>query len=173
MTMPEWVHHLSAWTDRHAGLGGWVGAIGALLAILAAWIIARQEYNRAKRQVRERRREEIDLITKIVTDFEAQMQQYKALGLNSKEAAEFDIVHTNDPEAHGMSDLALMPVMQWPTVEMYAEFKRYWFASLTFRKMAATTNANKRELYEEWQKRQDEYLKRLMQSIGRARRNSG
>lgn len=34
------------WFERHAGLGGWVGGIGAIIAIFAAWYLAHAEYTR-------------------------------------------------------------------------------------------------------------------------------
>jgi hypothetical protein len=37
-------------SDDHAGLGGWIGAIGAIVAIFAAWGLARSEYRRTRRE---------------------------------------------------------------------------------------------------------------------------
>ena len=37
------------WFERHASLGGWVGAVGAIAAIFAAWLLAQTEYLRAQR----------------------------------------------------------------------------------------------------------------------------
>ena len=36
----------------------------------------------------------------------------------------------NDVEFHSMSDLAHMPITQWPSIESYASFKKYWFAAI-------------------------------------------
>jgi len=165
MTIPEWVHHLSAWTESHPGLGGWVGAVGALLAIIVTWIIARRETNRAKRQARDIRLAEGDLITKIITEFEAQIQHYKKLGPDAPEAAGYDSAHMNDPEWHSMRDLAFLPVTHWPTLKTYAEFKRYWFACINFTKMAGTTNVNKAELYDQWEKAHHDSHRALMNSL--------
>ena len=38
---------LAQLAERHSGLGVWVGAIGAIAAIFAAWLLARAEYLRA------------------------------------------------------------------------------------------------------------------------------
>jgi purine-cytosine permease-like protein len=38
------------WTEKHAGLGGWVGALGAVFAIFVTWGLARAEYLRMRRQ---------------------------------------------------------------------------------------------------------------------------
>ena len=64
------VQYVLEWIEKRAGLGGWVVALGALLAILFAWIIVRAEYLR--RQERAKRRAEIELFLKIITAFEAQ-----------------------------------------------------------------------------------------------------
>jgi hypothetical protein len=36
----------------------------------------------------------------------------------------------NDAEYHGMIDLADLPVVNWPSLQAYANFKRYWSRSL-------------------------------------------
>jgi hypothetical protein len=155
--------------EKHAGLGGWVGAVGAVIAIFVTWGLARGEYLRTKRQERVRREAEIDLITRILSAFEAQVQRYKDLGPDHPEAAGFPYVHINDPEWHSMNDLAHLPVTHWPTLETYAEFKRYWYATESFLKMAGTTNANKVDLYNQWQNAHDEGLVALMNSLKSAR----
>lgn len=127
----EYFSGLAAWTEKHAGLGGWVGAAGAVLAIFVTWGLARAEYLRSKRQDRAKRRTEIDLIAKIIFDFEALLQTYaKAAVANSSEAIAFYTKHLNDADLHGMRDLAHMPVTSWPSLETYRCFKLYWFFSV-------------------------------------------
>jgi hypothetical protein len=165
----SYVHDVLEWTERHAGLGGWVGAAGAVIAIFVTWGLARAEYLRTRRQERARRLAEIDLLTRIVTTFESQIQRYKDLGQDDPEAAGFNNSHMNDPEWHSMRDLAFMPVTSWPTLETYAEFKRYWFASTNFTQMAGITNANKAELYDQWRRAHDESFSKLMTLLRSAR----
>jgi hypothetical protein len=45
---------LHEWTHYWEGLGGWVGAVGAILAVIVTWKIARNEYLRTKRQERQK-----------------------------------------------------------------------------------------------------------------------
>src|SRR4051812_19158538 len=59
---------LKKWAEKHSGLGGWVGAIGSIIAIIAAWMISRYEYMRDKRKEVERINKNIDLIIKITDD---------------------------------------------------------------------------------------------------------
>jgi hypothetical protein len=125
------VQYVLEWIEKRAGLGGWVVALGALLAILFAWIIVRAEYLR--RQERAKRRAEIELFLKIITAFEAQVQRFKDLvqkvGLDNDKVGVFYNTHASDPEWLSMGDLASIPVPNWPTLPIYIEFKRYWVAS--------------------------------------------
>jgi hypothetical protein len=50
------------------------------------------------------------------------------------EALKFYNQHLNDSEMQGMIDLARTPVTHWPSLEAYANFKRYWYFSLKFLK---------------------------------------
>lgn len=36
------------WTEKHAGLGGWVGTLGAITAIFVTWALARSEYSKLR-----------------------------------------------------------------------------------------------------------------------------
>jgi hypothetical protein len=157
------------WTEKHAGLGGWVGALGSILAIIAAWALARAEYQRTKRLEHARRLSEIDLIARVVNEYDAVIDSYKALPHDGSEAASIYPTHVNDPEWHSMTDLATFPVTSWPTLASYAAFKRYWFASINFLQMAGTTNANKAELYAQWRTTYDQSLLTLKETLRSAR----
>lgn len=156
--------------EKHAGLGGWLGAAGAILAIFATWALARAEYNRTQRLVRARREQEIDLFKAVITRYEKLIEEYKALDLDSDEARDFRALHMGDPELYSMADFNTLPVTSWPTLEAYSEFKRYFTASQRFLEIAAITNANKRELYNKWRKEHDSALPALMEALDRARR---
>ena len=139
--MFSFIQDVLEWTEKHPGLGGWVGAVFAVIAIFVTWRLARAEYIRSRRQERDRSRAEIDLITRIITDFETQVQRYKDLGQNNADAVRFNAVHRNDVEWESMRNLALLPVTNWPTLDIYTEFKRYWIASEDFTR--GETNLNK------------------------------
>jgi len=126
--MPALSEIVTAWAEKHSGLGGWVGAIGSLLAILAAWLLARGEYMRTQKKAATRRKEEIDLISKVIADFEALLYPYiSALWAGSQaKLVGFYAQHINDSEHHGMRDLAHIPVTQWPSLPAYVSFKRSW-----------------------------------------------
>jgi hypothetical protein len=76
---------------------------------------------------------EIDLICKIISDYEALLVSVYIDALKAGTQAHlvgFYSQHMNDPEWHSMRDLAFVPVTQWPSLEAYARFKQYWFISL-------------------------------------------
>jgi hypothetical protein len=165
-------------TEKHAGLGGWVGAIGAVLAITVAVVgifvalsIARSEYRHSRIEEQKRRRAEIDLITNIINAFEALVRRYSGLDQNSQEAKDFVKTHMNDPEWHSTSDLASLPVTQWPNLETYFEFKRYWFDSLQFVKMASINDVDKVEHYARWKGRHDSSIPKLRNLLRTARQS--
>jgi hypothetical protein len=128
-------------------------------------VIARLEYRRGKRRDLARRRALIELIRQIVGKYEAQIQQYVSLGVDSAEAAAFDRDHMNDPEWHSMRDLAFMPVMQWPSARSYAAFKQYWFASNEFKKIGHLIHTNKKTIYHRWKAQHDEAFAELTRSL--------
>ena len=49
VTARAYLQAFADWTEKHPGLGTWFGAAGAIIAILAAWGLARAEYNRVQR----------------------------------------------------------------------------------------------------------------------------
>jgi hypothetical protein len=108
------------WTEHHAGLAGWVGALGAIIAIFVAWAIARAEYRRDERRAQARKNREIDLLKRLVAEFNVLMDIYFGACQG----------HMNDPRWHSMADLAHVPVTQWPSIEAYVSFKTYWFKSI-------------------------------------------
>lgn len=64
-----------------------------------------------------------------------------------QEAASFNGVHMNDPEWYSMKDLAFLPVMHWPSLPVYAEFKQYWFHSLELIKLGGMASSNDATLH--------------------------
>jgi hypothetical protein len=124
-----------------------VGAVGSVVAIFAAWGLARAEYLRTKKQAIARRKTEIELISKIISDFEAVVQRYaRAAKEDSEEALKFYSKHMNGSEWHAMCDLAHLPVTGWPSLESYASFKQYWFFSLKTLETSHSATIDKNEL---------------------------
>jgi hypothetical protein len=121
------------WTEKHAGLGGWVGAIGAVIAIFVTWGLARAEYLRTRRQEKTKRRTEIDQMIIIISAFEAHVDYFKGFGEDPySQTAHFFSRNTEKAEFRAMMDLAMMSVREWPSLEIYTEFRRYWYSSQRF-----------------------------------------
>lgn len=96
-TLKEWcaaawfnLQALSGWTENRQGLGTWIGAAGAIIAILAAWGLARTEYNRVKRVEATRFNSEITLYQRITAESLALAQQYIALAEGQEVAGGLD-----------------------------------------------------------------------------------
>ena len=127
----DYGHIAIDWAERHSGLAGWVGALGSILAIFIAWYLARREYLRIWRRQAMLRSQEIDLIQQIILDFETLVQSYVEAALaGGPEANNFNALHSNDAPYLGMIDLARLPVIHWPSLQAYDNFKRYWSRSL-------------------------------------------
>lgn len=163
--------------DLHSGFGSWVGAIGALLAILAAWLLARWEYRRDRRDVAARKLGEIDLISKIVSEFELKLMDgyVAALKTNSQDRllpfTGFYNQHMNDPEWHSMRDLAHVPVIAWPSLEAYTRFKQYWFISIKILETSNTPGFNSAFNFSGAQSEYDTRLKELNDALQNARKS--
>jgi hypothetical protein len=166
LTLFDYGRAAVAWTDRHPGLGGWGGAIGSIIAIFVAWYLARREYLRTRRQHATFRREEIELIEKVISDFEqALLQPYaEAVVAGRPEAYQFRSHHMNDAEYHGMIDLADLPVVNWPSLHAYTNFKRYWSRSLRVLETSQSQPIN-REMFALRLREHDEVLPRLIDSL--------
>ena len=120
------------WFERHAGLGGWLGSVGTVLAILAAWWLAHQEYLRAVGLDNERTNSEIALISRTASEFDRLVQTYIAdVKVGNYHNNYFYRSHLNDAEFRRLDDINSMPITQWPSVASYDAFKRYDFAAIT------------------------------------------
>lgn len=107
------------WFERHAGLGGWLGSVGTVLAILAAWWLAHQEYLRAVALDNERTNSEIAMISRTANEFDKFVQQYiQAAESGDVTDNNFYSAHINDAEFHRTNDLNNMPITQWPSVSL-------------------------------------------------------
>jgi hypothetical protein len=63
------------------GLGGWMGAVGAIAVIFAAWLLAQAEYLRPQRLEDGRANAQISLIGNTASQFDPLVQQYITLAL--------------------------------------------------------------------------------------------
>jgi len=123
-------HCLLDWLEKHAGLGGWVGAFGAIVAIFVTWGLARAEYLRTRRLEASRLNAEIGLFERITTEFQPIVLRYLQLvDANDREAIDYRGKQTNDPRWLRLVDLNWLPVTQWPSVEAYDRFKQYFAAA--------------------------------------------
>jgi hypothetical protein len=156
------------WPERHAGLGGWFGAVGAILAILAAWQISRGEYFRTQSIENERVNKEISLIDRTASQFDPLVRQcIKLAREHSSEARGFYQKHNNDPAYSRMVDFGNMRISQWPSVEAYDAFKEYWIASLGVMQTAADTTDT--PMIEERIRSYDGKLEDLQKALNAAR----
>jgi hypothetical protein len=103
---------------------------------------------------------EIDLMIRIIADFEMQVQSFKELYQDNWEASrQFFPRLTSKPEWYGMEDLRSLSVTEWPTFEIYAQFKRYWNVSGEF--MATNYDVNKAETYVNLERTHDDSITRV------------
>jgi hypothetical protein len=118
------------WFEKHAGLGGWVGAVGALLAIIVTWRLARAEYLRAQRLNKECVNEVIALFERITLEFNPIVVRYVELLQNNDPAtATYRPEWEENPLWDRAVDLYRMPITQWPSVESYDAYRRYFLAA--------------------------------------------
>jgi|SRR5579871_3397999 len=164
-TLEDWLQAAAQWAEKHAGLGGWVGAAGAVAAIFITWGLTRAEYLRTRRQAVARKHAEVDLIVKVIEEFELTIRTFKQFEQGSTEAASYEILHTNDPEWHSMRDLASLPVTHWPSMRVYAEFRRYWFYSNQFMQMGGIANVDKAERYLRARQAHDKAYRNLQSAL--------
>ena len=117
-----------SWFDQHAGLGAWISVFVALVVAFAVVVADRLSTQRDRNASVNA---EINQISRAASEFDPIVQQY------------IKLVHAHDPQANGYYDKQLgdsrlnmmnvfikMPVDQWPSVESYDAFRRYYDASL-------------------------------------------
>jgi len=133
MNIAGWLTCVSRWAETHAGLGAWLGAIGSVIAIFAAWWLAHHEYRRGRRAEADRRKEQVRLFAQVVDDYREMISAYvadlEASGIYALDRSRIDL---NDPRAHAMRDLAHIPIHLWPSAEAYLAFKQYFSATNDF-----------------------------------------
>jgi hypothetical protein len=131
--------------EKHPGLGTWVGAAGAVIAILAAWSLARAEYNRVQRLEAQRFNSEIALYQWITAESLSLANQYMSLAeAQDPSAVTFDSRHNNEGVYRRLVDLNFIPATQSPSVEAYDAFKDYIMVFLQLLQTPASGDAKGR-----------------------------
>ena len=123
-----WFDSVANWTKEHEGLGVWIGAVGTILAVLAAWLLAHAEYQRTRRNEKARHAEAIEILKNVIARFQSSLRQYVDLVRSGDvlEASSYEASHRNDPVHLAASDLASASVTFWPSLNTYMRFKEYW-----------------------------------------------
>jgi len=136
-----WFQSLVNWTKEQEGLGIWLGAFGTILAIFAAWLLARAEYQRTRRNEKARRAETIDALKDLIARFQASLRQYVDLIRRGDvaEASRYEATHENDPAHLAAADLASAAITFWPSLGTYMRFKEYWACSRELLSLATVT----------------------------------
>ena len=112
-------------------VGGWVGAVGAIAAIFAAWLLAQAEYLGAQRVEDGRVNAQISLIGNTASQFDPLVQQYIKFALEKDpKVAEYYHRRIDDPRVEKMIDLDTMPISHWPSIEVHHAFNEYLFSSI-------------------------------------------
>jgi len=114
--------------EKHAGLGGWVGAGGALLAIYATWRIAQRQVRADRRLRKVEWEKDIDLISYVVDKIENYLNPFlvEARKGASPEIASWDYNFQKEPIKRSAIGLDGAPLKDWPSVDAYNYFKIYW-----------------------------------------------
>jgi hypothetical protein len=120
------------WCERHSATGTWVGAAGAVLAILGAFGVAEWQYMKTVAEANGKVNSLIALVSRSANEFDPLVQEYIRLVRSHDPAAkDFRGInrHVKDIRNQRMIDLANMPIMSWPTVDAYDAFKTYFFTA--------------------------------------------
>jgi len=125
------------WFKRHSGLGSWVGAVGTIGAIFAAWLLAQADL-RAQRLEDGRVNDQISLISNTASQFDSLVQQYIKLALEKdSKVTEYYHRRIDDPRVEKMVDLDTMPISHWPSIEVHHAFNEYLFSSIMLMETSA------------------------------------
>lgn len=149
----ENIQYVMEWTEKHAGLGGWVGGVGAVLAIFVTWGLARAEYLRTRRQEARKVRAQLALIGDTIAMFTPILDGYlKSVRANEGAPINFYERQTNGSKFLATRDLANTPIMQWPSWVLYSCFKEYWFAFVEVLETSKQSPINRDDVEEKWRK---------------------
>ena len=113
----------------------WLGAVGAIAAICAAWLLAQAQHLRAQRLGVNA---QISLIGNTASQFDPLVQQYIKLALEKdSKVANYYLRQMDDPRVERMIDFKAMPISHWPSIEVYHAFNEYYFSSIMLMETSA------------------------------------
>jgi hypothetical protein len=160
------------WPEKHAGLGGWVGALGAIVAVFVGWLIARNEYLRNQRQAAARLKAEMVLMLEVVIEFEVALEQFvNFFNAEDSRTEEYKLALLDEPQYTSLQDLAELRVNAWPSLESYRAFRKYWLASnrlLDSTNIKALTEKGRWDAYKERGISHNKALDRLKNALSGA-----
>jgi hypothetical protein len=124
-----YISDLLQWAETHAGLGGWVGATGALLAILATWLVANGQMRRDRRARISERKQYVDLISDSITGLENILEPFLVIARsgNITHQPNFGQRSLTVKNAVAENDFVKIHVKDWPSVGTYRYFRAYWY----------------------------------------------
>ena len=115
-----------------------MGAVGAVGAIFAAWLLAQAEYLRPHWLEDRRVNAQISLIGNTASQFDPLVQQYIKLALEKdSKVAEYYRRRIDDTRVERMIDLDTMPMSHWPSIEVHHAFNEYLFSSIMLMETSA------------------------------------
>src|SRR5260370_14222212 len=168
-TIGNYTQLLIDWAEKHAGLGGWVGEIGDIIAIFVTWGLARAEYSRAQRLEDNRVNAEISLFMRITSEYQPFVQDYlKLVDAHERAAIDYRAKQDNDVRWLRLVDINWMPITQWPSVESYDAFKQYFSTSQKVLETAPTDDL--RPIMEARRKSYEGTFEALQRALNAARR---
>ena len=105
-----------------------MGAIGALLAIVATWLIASAQTRAAALSRRSERSQYVDLVLGVVNDLEALFDPSLKLmrDCTREQLVPVQRMPINTAQTSAAIDLMSISIRDWPSVEAYKQFKTYW-----------------------------------------------
>jgi hypothetical protein len=157
--------YISYLAEQNKGLGGWVGAIGSILAVIFAWLISRAEYMRTIKRENINKNQTIDLIVEAINRY------HKIVGGFDRTA--YDYVsywkgYSSDTINQAMDDLANTNFTSWPSLDCFLLFRKYHNCATNMIE-CANLMMTKREGITMQCKECEGYYNALMDALERAR----
>jgi hypothetical protein len=127
----HWFEAVARWCKEYDGLGGWLGAVGAIIAIFVAWGLARSEYNKTRRASIEQKVRQIDMLQAVIFVAREAITNYNYQAQKSRNDAKlFYEQHQRDHELRLMDELSSLPLTGWPNPMLALSFRPYWQAAM-------------------------------------------
>jgi hypothetical protein len=132
--MSVWFKAVADWCRDNEGLGGWVGAIGAVIAIFVTWGLARAEYQRTKREsVAQKLRQLSMLHATIYVGDGIIMSCAENVIKNDSAVVEYWYNESkNGTKVRLLEELDKLPITDWPNPMIVLSFRPYWRSASRF-----------------------------------------